>query len=192
MSILFKNISQGFASLGNFFGETGPSLPKAPRNRGEAWQRDWRKIGSDFQSAEVKLRLVDNKTPELVGNLNAQLHIEQLRLLTAKTELKKIREGAKQDSKGSKIFWFSLLLIIPMIWTLTYFLILFAIPPLKDYLEIEFTVPWFLNTTFLIFINMIVFSVILRWKCMILFIKSIIGRVRADMAVKDKSSPNEK
>ncbi|MCX8506534.1 MAG: DUF2335 domain-containing protein [Alphaproteobacteria bacterium] len=48
MTSTFRHIMNGFASLGNFFGDSRPLLPDAPRNIGEAWQRDWQKIGGDL------------------------------------------------------------------------------------------------------------------------------------------------
>ncbi|MDI9407920.1 MAG: hypothetical protein QM523_01585 [Candidatus Pacebacteria bacterium] len=94
MNRSIKNIGRGFASLGNFFGETGPLLPNAPRNRGEAWQRDWRKIGGDFQTVAINRGLVGDKVD--VNNLDEQSRLFQLRLELAASEKKFIKWNAIQ------------------------------------------------------------------------------------------------
>ncbi|MDI9349028.1 MAG: hypothetical protein QM537_03380 [Candidatus Symbiobacter sp.] len=67
MTRILRHILNGFGSLGNFFGDSRPLLPHAPRSVGAAWSRDWQKIGGDFK------RVLDGRGV-VIANNSAQLN----------------------------------------------------------------------------------------------------------------------
>ena len=128
MTSTIRHIMNGFASLGNFFGDSRPLLRDAPRNIGEAWQRDWQKIGGDFQQVLGRRGMVGDAEKDKELDVYAQLYNAKLRQKLAEQERDELRKIRQRKSFLRKLVQITpLISSVGFIWAVVAFTYLFSI-----------------------------------------------------------------